>query len=346
MVTLSSIDSGLPFGDFRALMERLPPLDKWAAAGVRDDFGRIEQPKNSLGRIEEIAAWLAASTGQPPAVRRPVVTIVAGNHGIARHDVSPRPVEATRRFVELAAAGGAAANHVCAAHGLGLKVYDLALDLPTADFTLGAALDERACAATMAYGIEAVTDGVDVIALSSIGVGGSTSAAAISAALFGGSGADWVGAGSGADAAMIGRKAEIVDHGLARHAGYLADPLEVLRRLGGREFAAIAGTIIAARTQTAVLLEGFAATAAAAVLHRANPAALDHCLLADVAANEPGHRRLAAKIGLRPLFDLGMGEGEGTGAALAASTVKAAALIHSEMLAANTVEIAHMEQIR
>src|SRR6478752_2540656 len=181
MAALSSIDSGLPFGDFRALMERLPPLDERAAARVRDDFGRIEKPKNSLGRIEKVAAWLAASTGRPPAVLRPVV--------------------AMQRFVELAAAGGAGVNQVCAARGLGLKLYDLALDLPTADFTMGAALDERGCAAIMAFGTEAVTDGVDLIALASIGVGGSTSAAAISAALFGGSGADWVGAGSGADAA-------------------------------------------------------------------------------------------------------------------------------------------------
>jgi nicotinate-nucleotide--dimethylbenzimidazole phosphoribosyltransferase len=307
MATLSSIDSGLPFGDFRALIEWLPPLDVRAAARVRDDFGRIEKPKNSLGRLEKVAAWLAASTGRPPAVRHPVVAIFAGNHGIARHGVSSRPVEATQRFVELAAAGGAGVNQVCAAHGLGLKLYDLALDLPTADFTMGPALDERGCAATMAFGTEAVTDGVDLIALASTGVGGSTAAAAISAAIFGGSGADWVGAGSGADAAMIGRKAEIVDHGLTLHSGHLADPLEVLRRLGGREFAAIAGTIIAARTQVAVLLEGFAATAAAA---------------------------------------LGMGEGEGTGAALAAGTVKAAALIHSGMLAADIVEIAPMEQIR
>src|SRR5258708_39795747 len=104
MASLSSIDSGLPFGDFRALIERLPPLDERAAARVRDDFGRIEKPKKSLGRIEKVAAWLAASTGRPPAVRRPVVAIFAGNHGIARHDVSPRPVQAPQRFVELAPA--------------------------------------------------------------------------------------------------------------------------------------------------------------------------------------------------------------------------------------------------
>jgi nicotinate-nucleotide--dimethylbenzimidazole phosphoribosyltransferase len=119
MAALSSIDSGLPFGDFRALIERLPPLDERAAARVRDDFGRIEGSKDSLS--EKVAAWLAASTGRPPAVLRPVVTIFAGNHGIARHGVSPRPVEATQRFVELAVAGGAGVNQVCAAHGLGLS---------------------------------------------------------------------------------------------------------------------------------------------------------------------------------------------------------------------------------
>ena len=158
----SSIDSGCPLA-IRALIERLPPLDERAAARVHDDFGRIEKPKNSLGRIEKVAAWLAASTGRPPAVLRPVVAIFAGNHGIARHGVSSRRVEATQRFVELAAAGGAGVNQVCAAHDLGLKLYDLALDLPTADFTTDAALDERGCAATMAFGIEAVNDGVDLM---------------------------------------------------------------------------------------------------------------------------------------------------------------------------------------
>ena len=131
------------------------------------------------------------------------------------------PVEATQRLVELAAAGGAAVNQICIAHDLGLKVYDLALHLPTADFTEDAALDERGCAATMAFGMEAVAGGVDLLAIGDIGVGGSTAAAAIFAALFGGSGADWVGPGSGADAAMIARKADVVDRGLALHAAHL-----------------------------------------------------------------------------------------------------------------------------
>jgi nicotinate-nucleotide--dimethylbenzimidazole phosphoribosyltransferase len=331
---MEPMTSALPFDDFRTLLAQLPPVDTSAAARVRESFARMDKPKNSLGRLEEIAAWLAAATGRAPHVLRPVVAVFAGNHGVARHGVSPRPVEATQRLVELAAAGGAAVNQVCIAHDLGLKVYDLALHLPTADFTQDAALDERGCAATMAFGMEAVAGGVDLLAIGDIGVGGSTAAAAIFAALYGGSGADWAGVGSGADAAMIANKADVVDRGLALHAAHLKDPLEILRRFGGREFAAIAGAILAARMEKVpVVLDGLAATAAAAILHRANPAALDHCLLSQVSA-EPGHRKAVAKLGLKPLLDFGMHHGEGAGAALAAGFVKTAALIQSGMAAA------------
>jgi nicotinate-nucleotide--dimethylbenzimidazole phosphoribosyltransferase len=326
--------SALPFDDFRTLLAQLPPVDTTAAAKVRDTFARMDKPKNSLGRLEEIAAWLAAATGRAPQVLRPVVAVFAGNHGIARHGVSPRPTEATQHLVELAAAGGAAVNQICVAHDLGLKVYDLALHLPTADFTRDAALDERGCAATMAFGMEAVAGGVDLLAIGDIGVGGSTAAAAIFAALYGGSGADWAGPGSGADAAMIADKADVIDRGLALHGAHLKNPLEILRRLGGREFAAIAGAILAARIEKVpVVLDGFAATAAAAILHRANPAALDHCLLSHVPV-EPGHRKAIEKLAMQPLLDLGLNHGEGTGAALAAGLVKIAALTHSGMAAA------------
>jgi nicotinate-nucleotide--dimethylbenzimidazole phosphoribosyltransferase len=331
---MEPMTSALPFDDFRTLLERLPPVDTMAAAQVRESFARMDKPKNSLGRLEEIGAWLAAASGHAPQVLRPVVAVFAGNHGIARHGVSARPVEATQRLVELAAAGGAAVNQVCIAHDLGLKVYDLALHLPTADFTRDAALDERGCAATMAFGMEAVAGGVDLLAIGDIGVGGSTAAAAIFAALYGGNGADWVGSGTGADAAMIARKADVIDRGLALHGAHLKDPLEILRRFGGREFAAIAGAILAARMEKVpVVLDGFAATAAAAILQRANPAALDHCLLSQVPA-EPGHRKAIEKLGILPLLDLGITHGEGAGAALAAGMVKTAALIHSGMAAA------------
>ena len=327
-------DPRSPLDDVRDLLRDLPAGDAEAEKRVRDNFARMAKPAGSLGRLEDIAAWLARWSGRPPVANRVQVAIFAGNHGVARHGISPRSVIATQAGVELAAAGGAAINQLCLAYDLALKVFDLALDLPTADIAEAAALDARGCAATIAFGMEAVAERADVLVIGELGVGNSTVAAALCAALFGGKGADWVGPGSGAGEPMIRRKAEIVDRALAVHAGQLVDPLEVLRRLGGREFAAIAGAILAARAQSVpVVLDGFAATAAAAVLHAANTAALDHCLLAHVSA-EPGHRRLVERLGLRPLLDLGMHHGEGTGAALAAGVVKAAALTYSGMVAA------------
>jgi nicotinate-nucleotide--dimethylbenzimidazole phosphoribosyltransferase len=322
----------LPLNDFRDLLANLPAADKEAEARVRQLFAKADKQPGSLGRIEDIAAFLAAWSGRaPPAVSRPLMAIFAGNHGVARHGISPRSVTATAGSVELCAAGGAAINQVCIAYDLGLKVFDLALHVPTGDISETAALDERGCAATMAFGMEAIADSTDLLCLGDLGVGNSTVAAALLAAVFGGEGAEWVGPGSGAGATMMARKAAIVDTALAFHRGHLDDPLEALRRIGGREFAAIAGAIIAARMQKIpVVIDGFAALAAAAVLHAANAAALDHCLLATLPP-EPGYRKAAGLIGLRPLLDLGLNHGEGVGAALAAGVVKAAALCSSGM---------------
>ncbi|MET3592630.1 nicotinate-nucleotide--dimethylbenzimidazole phosphoribosyltransferase [Mesorhizobium shonense] len=321
-----------PFDDFRTLLATLPTADVAAETRIRTLFAKTDKPKASLGRIEDIAIWLAAWSGRaPPAINRPLVAIFAGNHGAVRHAISPRPVSATANAVELCAAGGAAINQVCIANDLGLKVFDLALDIPTGDITEEAALDERGCAATMAFGMEAVAGGADLLCLGDLGVGNSTIAAALCAALFGGKGADWVGPGSGADAAMVARKADAVDRALALHGSSLDDPLEALRRVGGRELAAICGAILAARMQKIpVLLDGFVSTAAASVLHRANPGALDHCLLASLSP-EPGHAKIAERLGLEPLLDLGVSHGEGVGAGLAAGLVKAAALTSSGM---------------
>jgi nicotinate-nucleotide--dimethylbenzimidazole phosphoribosyltransferase len=330
--------SALPFDDFRTLMQALPPGDEATANRVRTLFAKAEKPVGSLGRMEDIAAWLAKWSGRaPPVINRPLVAIFAGNHGVAGQGVSPRPMEATARSVELCAAGGAAINQLCLAYDLGLKVFDLALDLPTGDITREAALDERSCAATMAYGMEAVAGGTDLLCLGDLGVGNSTIAAAIFAMLYGGSGADWVGPGSGAGAAMIARKAWAVDAAVVLHGSQRGDPFEVLRRVGGREFAASAGAIIAARAQNVpVILDGYAAIAAACVLHAANPDILGHCLLAQRPA-EPGLARAVERLGLDPLLDLRLAHGEGVGAALAAGVVKAAASLSSGMAAAVTI---------
>ncbi|MFU0503355.1 nicotinate-nucleotide--dimethylbenzimidazole phosphoribosyltransferase [Pseudaminobacter sp. NGMCC 1.201702] len=325
--------SALPFDDFRNLLGKLPAGDAVAATRVRAQFDKADKPQGSLGRLEEIAMWLANWSGRPPAVNRPLVAIFAANHGVARQGISPRPIEATARSVELSAAGGAAINQVCLAYDVGLKVFDLALHLPTADITEAAALDEQGCAATMAFGMEAI-NGADLLCIGDLGVGNSTVAAAVLAAINGGSGADWVGAGSGADAAMIRRKAEVVDAALKLHRDHLADPFEVLRRVGGREIAAICGAILAARMERVpVVLDGFAAIAAASVLHAASSTALQHCMIAQ-ASDEPGYDRAIRELGIQPLLDLGVTHGEGVGAALAAGIVKAAALCSSGMAAA------------
>jgi nicotinate-nucleotide--dimethylbenzimidazole phosphoribosyltransferase len=234
-------------------------------------------------------------------------------------------------MVDNFAAGGAAINQICVAYDLSLKVYDLALDVPTGDITEVAALSERDCAATMAFGMEATAGGIDLLVVGEMGIGNTTVAAAIFAALFGGDAAVWVGPGTGVDAPGIVRKQQAVSAALATHAGHLGDPFEVLRRLGGREIAAMTGAILAARlNHVPVIVDGYVATAAAAILYAMDPAALDHCLFGHVSA-EPAHRRALAAMGKTPLLDLGMRLGEGTGAALAAGIVKAAVQMHAGM---------------
>ena len=323
--------SGLPFDDFRDLLTNMPGPDEAAIQAVRDRDPQLTKPPGALGRLEEIAEWLAAWSGRTPAVTRPLVAVFAGNHGVTRQGVSPFPSEVTAQMVANFAAGGAAINQICIAHDLGLKVFDLALEMPTGDITCEPALDERACAATMAFGMESIAGGTDLLCVGEMGIGNTTIAAAICHGLFGGRAEDWVGPGTGAQGEGLKRKIEAVETAVAFHRSHLDDPLEVLRRLGGRELAAMAGAILAARMERIpVILDGYVVTAAASVLHAANPTALDHCMIGHVSA-EPGHIRVIEKLGKKPLLSLGMRLGEATGAALAAGLVKAAAQCHTGM---------------
>lgn len=323
--------TGMPFDDFRALLKNLPGPDTPALAAARARDGQLTKPPGALGRLEEIAMWLAAWTGKTPAVNRPLVAIFAGNHGVTKKGVSPFPADVTKQMVDNFAAGGAAINQICATYDLGLKIYDLALDIPTGDITEEPALSERDCAATMAFGMEALAGGTDLLCIGEMGIGNTTIAAAIFHALYGGKAEDWVGPGTGAEGEGLKRKIDAVEQAVAFHKDHLDDPLEVLRRLGGREIAAMAGAILAARVQKVpVLIDGYVATSAAAILKAAEPSALDHCLIGHVSA-EPGHIRAIEKLGKTPLLALGMRLGEGTGAALAAGIVKAAAACHTSM---------------
>ncbi|WP_407524021.1 nicotinate-nucleotide--dimethylbenzimidazole phosphoribosyltransferase [Methylobacterium oryzisoli] len=321
-----------PFEDIRRLVATMPGPDGAAAAAAQARQAVLTKPAGSLGRLEDLATWLAAWQGKAlPSLDRPLVCVFAGSHGVAQKGVSAYPSSVNRQMLDTFAAGGAAINQICAAYGLGFKVFDLALDLPTGDITEAEAMTEKACVATMAFGMEAVAAGTDGLALGEMGIGNTTVAAAIYAALYGGAPAAWVGRGTGVDEAGLARKVAAVEAALAHHAGHLDDPLEVLRRLGGREVAAMAGAILAARLQRVpVVLDGYVATAAAAVLHALDPSALDHCVAGHLSA-EGAHGAVLERLGLDPLLSLGLRLGEGSGAALALGLLKAALACHRDM---------------
>jgi nicotinate-nucleotide--dimethylbenzimidazole phosphoribosyltransferase len=227
-------------------------------------------------------------------------------------------------------AGGAAVNQLCRVVDADLRVYEMNLETPTADIVDGPALGEADCAMAVSYGMMAVEPGIDVLAVGEMGIANTTSAAALCMALFGGTAEEWTGPGTGVVGAALDRKREVVAAAVARHRE-AGDPLELLRRLGGYELMAIAGAVLAARMgRVPVVLDGFTATAAAAVLFALDPRALDHCIVAHVSA-EPGHRRLLDKIGKTALFDFGMRLGEGSGATLAIAILKGAVACHTGM---------------
>ena len=318
--------------DVRRLMAALPGPDEAAAAAAAAREARLTKPAGALGRLEELSAWTAAWQGaHPPRADRIVVCVFAGNHGVADRGVSAFPASVTEQMVANFEAGGAAINQICAVVGARLKVVPLALDEPTEDFTGAPAMNEASCGAAIAAGMAVLEDGIDILCLGEMGIANTTSAAALSCALFGGPAADWVGAGTGVDDAGRARKRTAVEAAMATHGAALADPWEALRRVGGRELAAIAGAVLAARlARVPVLLDGYVCSAAAAVLAAAHSHALDHCQLAHLSV-EPGHRRLAKRLNKTPLLDLAMRLGEGTGAALAAGLLRAAVQAHNGM---------------
>jgi nicotinate-nucleotide--dimethylbenzimidazole phosphoribosyltransferase len=179
--------SGLPFDDIRRLLADLPGPDEAAANSVRKRNATLTKPTGSLGRLEEIVEWVARWQGKnTPAITRPLVAIFAANHGIAARGVSAYPQSVTRQMVENFAAGGAAINQLCIAADLGLKVFELALDQPTPDIVSADSFDEKSCAATIAFGMEAVAGGVDLLCLGEMGIANTTVAAAVFHALYGG----------------------------------------------------------------------------------------------------------------------------------------------------------------
>ncbi|MBE7185284.1 MAG: nicotinate-nucleotide--dimethylbenzimidazole phosphoribosyltransferase [Methylobacterium mesophilicum] len=310
-------DTPSPLDDTRQLLSNLPVPDQVAAEAVR---ARL----NKADRLGELAVWLAGWRGRPVlAVNRPTAVLFAGAHGVARHGVSALPAGATAELVQTLGQGQGRLNALCAEADLGLKVFELALDHPTEDITERPALDERGCAATIAFGMEAVAGGADLLVLGSAGVGAEVSTAAILTALEGGEPSSWL--PENTPEHIRRRAAEAAQGALLQHRGHLDDPLDLLCRLGGREFAALLGAIIAARTEKVpVILDGAPALAAAALLARLAPGALEHCKLAHSLGAEKLDS-LASRLGLSPLLDLGLSAGDGSAGVIAAGLVKSAA---------------------
>ncbi len=318
--------------ELRLLFARLPgpDLEAGTAAAVRQN--RLTKPPGSLGRLEELAIWLATwQASHPPRLDHPRTVVFAGNHGVAARGVSAYPASVTAQMVQNFIAGGAAVNQLCRTVDADLRVYEMSLDAPTGDIVEGPAMSDEECARAMAYGMMAVEPGIDALALGEMGIGNTTSAAALCMALFGGEAALWTGPGTGVAGAALDNKRLAVAEAAALHRPAARDPFDLLRRLGGLELAAIAGAVMAARLgRVPVVLDGFAATAAAAALFAVDPRALDHCIVAHLSA-EPGHRVLLERLGQRPLFDFGMRLGEASAATLVLGLLKAAVACHNGM---------------
>lgn len=316
--------------EFAALLRALPAPHTGAVAAASARNGILTKPPGALGRLEEIALWMAGWQGTDrPRAASPQIAIFAGNHGVAARGVSAFPAEVTVQMVANFKAGGAAINQLATAFGARLDVFALDLDRPTADFTETAAMTETEAVSALQAGWNAVDAAADLFVAGEMGIGNTTVAAALAAALFGGTG--WAGRGTGVDDAGLARKEAAVAAGLARHAGVMGDPMQVLRCLGGREIAAMTGAIARARVERVpVILDGFIACAAAAVLAKAAPGALDHCIAGHLSA-EGAHQRLLDALGLKPLLSLGLRLGEGSGAALAIAVVQGAVACHSGM---------------
>ena len=317
---------------FRVRVAAMPGPDEAAAERARAHDAQLTKPADALGRLESLAIWAAAWQGRyPPRAERIQVLVFAGNHGVAARGVSAYPAAVTAQMVANFETGGAAINQLCDVLGAALTVVPLDLDTPTEDMTQAPALGETACVAALEAGMAAVDGDADLLCLGEMGIGNTTAAAALAAALFGGDGAAWVGPGTGVDSDGLARKAAVVDAALARHAEACGDPLAALYCVGGRELAAIAGAVVQARHhRVPMLLDGFACTAAAAVIARLRVGGLDHAQVAHRSA-EPGHRRLLEALSLEPLLDLGLRLGEASGAALAATLVRMAVATHNGM---------------
>jgi nicotinate-nucleotide--dimethylbenzimidazole phosphoribosyltransferase len=332
-------------------IEAIRPIDpEWIAAAERHQL-ELTKPPGSLGRLEEIANRCAAiRESLTPTANRPRIVIFAADHGVCAEGVSAYPQEVTAQMVANYLHGGAAINALARSGEIELQVVDVGILAPlaaidglisrraaasTRNFCQEPAMSEAEMQAALATGIElaaqAATDGCDLLGFGEMGIGNTTSASAVTAALTGEPLENVVGRGTGVDQEGLARKRSAVERALTLHAAQLNSALGILQCVGGLEIAAMCGFCLgAAAHRVPVMTDGFIATAAAALAVRLCPAVSGY-LFAAHRSVEPGHARLLAAIGQEPLLQLGMRLGEGTGAALAIGIVQAAIAAFTQM---------------
>ena len=318
--------------DLRARLKKVSNVDADAVNAVRAREPQLTKPPGALGRLEEIVEWLAGWQGRSiPQMDTPRVRIFAGNHGVVAQGVSNYPSEVTMQMVANFEAGGAAINQLCQLSGAELQVISLELDRPTLNFTEEEAMSEAEFVSAFNLGAESLPYETDLLCIGEMGIGNTTSAAAICYAIYGGRPSDWTGPGTGVSGQALENKIRVVKDAVSLHQDICGDGLEVLRCLGGREIVAMAGALVAARFgRVPVMLDGYVVTAAAAAINATTQGVLEHCMASHV-SGEPAHRKLLQKLGKRPLFDFDMRLGEASGAALAIPVVRAAQACHTGM---------------
>ncbi|WP_367714546.1 nicotinate-nucleotide--dimethylbenzimidazole phosphoribosyltransferase [Nitratireductor sp. GISD-1A_MAKvit] len=306
--------SGMPFDDVRSVLEQIEALDQDAGSAMARAFARAGHAGNALGRLKDLGVWLAATRGRtPPLIGKTGVALYASTHGFSENAAVALAEQQAR--VDAVASGAAPVSHLCVANDLSLNVFELALDMPCDDARRAASLDERSCAATIAFGMEATAEGVDLLSIGALGKEAPIAGASILCALFDGG------------FEHLERDARAVVEAVHTfHGARLGEPLEILRCLGGRDIAALVGAILAGRVQgIPVILDGLPALAACGVLHALKPEATAHCMLAG--AGTEMERWVAEKLDLVALVDLRLSQEPGCAGALAAAVVKSAAAL-------------------
>lgn len=318
-----TIESTSPLDDVQDLIRNQPAINLPRAY---NEDGSVRMSK--FGRLERLGEWMAAcQRKEKPQLETSTLALFAGSHGLAKYGVSVSQEGATQRRVKALQEGRMATNGLAAQSNTTVRVFELALELPTKDISVEPAMTQQECASTIAFGMEAVTDNPNCLALGVLGVGGGTAAAAVASALYGGDAQYWVRAGHGVKEEINLARAGVLYRAIELHRGHLSHPLEALRRLGGRELAACVGAIIAARHQgIPVVLDGFATAVAAGVVHAIDPRGIDH-VIAGQQTDRPAHKAILERMDLEPILDLQLQLGEGVGGLLALPILQAACTI-------------------